>query len=80
MPITTEWAPAANACPICSASRYRPLGDHRHRQRAGEPGHQRQARSCCRLSRECRRQFGAPPSQDAARLHGITRADVPAVV
>ncbi|MFF4876317.1 AraC family transcriptional regulator N-terminal domain-containing protein [Micromonospora sp. NPDC000668] len=32
------------------------------------------------FSREYRRQFGAPPSQDAARLHGITRADVPAVV
>ncbi|MFF0372029.1 AraC family transcriptional regulator N-terminal domain-containing protein [Micromonospora sp. NPDC005087] len=32
------------------------------------------------FSREYRRQFGAPPSQDAARLHGITRSDVPAVV
>ncbi|MET8310892.1 AraC family transcriptional regulator [Micromonospora sp. NPDC005173] len=32
------------------------------------------------FSREYRRQFGAPPSQDAARLHGITRTDVPAVV
>ncbi|KOX13489.1 hypothetical protein ADK66_04750 [Micromonospora sp. NRRL B-16802] len=27
-----------------------------------------------------RRQFGVRPSQDAARLHGITRAEVPAVV
>ena len=32
------------------------------------------------FSREYRRQFGAPPSQDAARLRGITRAGVPAVV
>ncbi len=32
------------------------------------------------FSREYRRQFGAPPSQDAARLRGITRAAVPAVV
>ncbi|MGW3609863.1 helix-turn-helix domain-containing protein [Micromonospora sp. NPDC005163] len=32
------------------------------------------------FSREYRRQFGAPPSQVAARLHGITRSDVPAVV
>ncbi|OKI60855.1 AraC family transcriptional regulator [Micromonospora sp. CB01531] len=32
------------------------------------------------FSREYRRQFGAPPSQDAARLRGTTRAAVPAVV
>ncbi|MEU1744760.1 AraC family transcriptional regulator [Micromonospora arida] len=32
------------------------------------------------FSREYRRQFGAPPSQDASRLRGITRAEVPAVV
>ncbi|MFJ6198190.1 AraC family transcriptional regulator N-terminal domain-containing protein [Micromonospora sp. NPDC092111] len=32
------------------------------------------------FSREYRRQFGAPPSQDAARLRGFTRAAVPAVV
>ncbi|MFF5052137.1 AraC family transcriptional regulator N-terminal domain-containing protein [Micromonospora sp. NPDC000663] len=32
------------------------------------------------FSREYRRQFGAPPSQDATRLRGITRAEVPAVV
>ncbi|MEV1333720.1 AraC family transcriptional regulator [Micromonospora costi] len=32
------------------------------------------------FSREYRRQFGAPPSQDAARLRGMTRATVPAVV
>ncbi|GLZ57661.1 AraC family transcriptional regulator [Micromonospora sp. NBRC 107095] len=32
------------------------------------------------FSREYRRQFGAPPSQDASRLRGVTRAEVPAVV
>ncbi|MFI7609341.1 AraC family transcriptional regulator N-terminal domain-containing protein [Micromonospora sp. NPDC049366] len=32
------------------------------------------------FSREYRRQFGAPPSQDAARLRGVTRAPAPAVV
>ncbi|MGC5317253.1 AraC family transcriptional regulator [Micromonospora arida] len=32
------------------------------------------------FSREYRRQFGAPPSQDASRLRGTTRAEVPAVV
>ncbi|MEU4550727.1 AraC family transcriptional regulator [Micromonospora violae] len=32
------------------------------------------------FSREYRRQFGAPPSQDASRLRGITRVEVPAVV
>ncbi|MET7706983.1 AraC family transcriptional regulator [Micromonospora sp. NPDC005413] len=32
------------------------------------------------FSREYRRQFGVPPSQDAARLRGVTRAEVPAVV
>lgn len=32
------------------------------------------------FSREYRRQFGAPPSQDVAHLRGVTRAGVPAVV
>ncbi|WP_262015039.1 AraC family transcriptional regulator [Micromonospora sp. Mcm103] len=32
------------------------------------------------FSREYRRQFGAPPREDAARLHGATRDRVPAVV
>jgi AraC-like DNA-binding protein len=32
------------------------------------------------FSREYRRQFGVPPSQDAARLRGTTRPAVPAVV
>ncbi|MEV6814377.1 AraC family transcriptional regulator [Micromonospora sp. NPDC051296] len=36
--------------------------------------------SASQFSREYRRQFGAPPSQDAARLRGISRAAVPAVV
>ncbi|MHA4946927.1 AraC family transcriptional regulator [Micromonospora sp. SD19] len=32
------------------------------------------------FSREYRRQFGAPPSQDATRLRGTSRTEVPAVV
>ncbi|MEU8162458.1 AraC family transcriptional regulator N-terminal domain-containing protein [Micromonospora parva] len=32
------------------------------------------------FSREYRRQFGAPPSQDATRLRGTSRSEVPAVV
>ncbi|RAO18628.1 putative HTH-type transcriptional regulat or YqhC [Micromonospora noduli] len=36
--------------------------------------------SLSQFSREYRRQFGAPPSQDATRLRGTIRAEVPAVV
>jgi transcriptional regulator GlxA family with amidase domain len=32
------------------------------------------------FSRGYRRQFGAPPSQDAARLHGSTLSPAPALV
>ncbi|MGC4857773.1 helix-turn-helix domain-containing protein [Micromonospora sp. DT68] len=32
------------------------------------------------FSREYRRQFGAPPSQDATRLRAVPRVEVPAVV